>query len=162
MSDFKIDSATTRAAGRPKDPEKRDAILNAAARLFLEHGFDRTSMDAIANAAGVSKLTVYSHFDDKDGLFKELIRHKCDQYFENRDVSQLNDLPPQDALTKMANGFLGLMFNPETLAMYRLLMSNAARDPARNQTFYDTGRHLPSNLCHGCSTVARAWPAESR
>ena len=52
--------------GRPKDPAKRLAILEAAKRLFMQNGYDGSSMDAIAAEAGVSKLTVYSHFTDKE------------------------------------------------------------------------------------------------
>ena len=57
------------APGRPKDPEKRNAILEAAMQLFPSRGYDGVSMDALAQAAGVSKLTVYSHFEDKEALF---------------------------------------------------------------------------------------------
>ena len=57
------------APGRPKDLAKRQSILDAAKILFLSKGFASTSMDAVANLAGVSKLTVYSHFTDKETLF---------------------------------------------------------------------------------------------
>ena len=63
--------------GRPKDLEKRAAILAAAKRLFPLSGFEGTSMDAIAAEAGVSKLTVYSHFTDKETLFVAAIRARC-------------------------------------------------------------------------------------
>ena len=63
--------------GRPKDLEKRAAILNVAKRLFTTQGFDSTSMDAIAAAAGVSKLTVYSHFQDKERLFTAAVECVC-------------------------------------------------------------------------------------
>ncbi|HEX7915780.1 helix-turn-helix domain-containing protein, partial [Rudaea sp.] len=68
--------ATTKSAGpgRPKDMEKRAAILDAAKQLFVKQGFEGTSMDAIANKAGVSKLTVYSHYRDKETLFAEAVR----------------------------------------------------------------------------------------
>ena len=69
-------SPRSASPGRPKDLEKRAAILAAAKQLFPEQGFDGTSMDAIATAAGVSKLTVYSHFTDKEGLFVEAIRDR--------------------------------------------------------------------------------------
>jgi AcrR family transcriptional regulator len=70
--------------GRPKDMEKRAAILAAAKSLFVRNAFAGTSMDAIAAEAGVSKLTVYSHFGDKDNLFREVIR------------ARINDLLPED------------------------------------------------------------------
>src|SRR3546814_19026960 len=64
--------------GRPKDLAKGAAILDAAKRMFTEHGFDRTSMDQIASGAGVSKLTVYSHFGAKEPLFAAAVKSHCD------------------------------------------------------------------------------------
>ncbi|WP_330970248.1 TetR/AcrR family transcriptional regulator, partial [Lysobacter sp. A3-1-A15] len=55
--------------GRPKDLAKRAAILDAAKSMFTQYGFGGASMDQIAAEAGVSKLTVYSHFGDKETLF---------------------------------------------------------------------------------------------
>lgn len=54
---------------RPSSERKRSAMLAAARDLFLADGYDRTSVDAVAARAGVSKRTVYDHFTDKDGLF---------------------------------------------------------------------------------------------
>ena len=71
-------TAKTPSPGRPKDLEKRAAILEAAKVLFPARGYDGVSMDAIAQAAGVSKLTVYSHFQDKDTLFVEAVKAKCE------------------------------------------------------------------------------------
>lgn len=59
----------TGASGR----SKRGSILDAAVELFLELGFDQTSMDAVAARAGVSKTTVYAHFGDKLELFRAVI-----------------------------------------------------------------------------------------
>ncbi|MBX9764445.1 MAG: TetR/AcrR family transcriptional regulator, partial [Pseudomonadaceae bacterium] len=65
--------------GRPKDLVKRKAILEAAKSLFLSRGYDGSSMDVIAAEAGVSKLTVYSHFTDKETLFAEAVKSKCEE-----------------------------------------------------------------------------------
>ena len=65
--------ATTRKQGRPKSEEKYHLILHAASCLFLKEGFANTSMDTVAKASGVSKQTVYSHFEGKDALFKAAI-----------------------------------------------------------------------------------------
>jgi TetR/AcrR family transcriptional repressor of mexJK operon len=136
-----MNKATDRpAAGRPKDLEKRQALLEAAARLFLEQGFERTSVDAIAARAGVSKLTVYSHFEGKEGLFKALIAGKCSEHFEAREFSELAALGPREALLRIAQGFLGLMFHPDVVALHRVLMSAAvSQDSAVNETFWETG-----------------------
>ena len=63
--------------GRPKDLGKRLAVLEAAKRLFVTHGFSSVSMDQIAADAGVSKLTVYSHFGDKEALFFASVEERC-------------------------------------------------------------------------------------
>ena len=56
-------------------PAKKLAVLKAALRLFLEQGFGATSMDAIARRSGVSKATVYNHWNDKEALLLEMLAH---------------------------------------------------------------------------------------
>ncbi|MBV8744786.1 MAG: helix-turn-helix transcriptional regulator, partial [Xanthobacteraceae bacterium] len=51
---------------------KRQAILKGAKEIFLKRGFGGASMDAVASAAGVSKMTVYRHFHNKEELFAGL------------------------------------------------------------------------------------------
>src|ERR1700712_2496679 len=65
--------------GRPKDLAKRQAILEAAKNLFIRNGYANTSMDAVAAEAGVSKLTVYSHFTDKETLFSCAVVARCEE-----------------------------------------------------------------------------------
>ena len=57
-----------RGRGRPRDPDKLQAILNAASELFLERGIAATTMELVAERASVSKMTVYGHFRDKPSL----------------------------------------------------------------------------------------------
>src|SRR5215469_5721913 len=59
---------------RRKQPVKRQAIIDAAQRVFLDQGFAGSSVDAIAAAAGVSKQTIYNHFGDKEALFRAVVR----------------------------------------------------------------------------------------
>lgn len=61
---------------------KRQAILDAAAQLFAEEGYERASIDAIAAKAGVSKPTVYSHFGNKEQLFRESLAESARQLNE--------------------------------------------------------------------------------
>ena len=80
--------------GRPKDLEKKQAVLDAAKCLFLSQGYDATSMDAIAQSAGVSKLTLYSHFNDKDTLFSHAVRSHC----ETQMPSELFNYKPEQSI----------------------------------------------------------------
>ena len=68
-----MSSASTPNPSRQLSPEKTAAILDGAMQVFLEQGYVGTTMDRIAAAAGVSKPTVYSHFQDKATLFTSLM-----------------------------------------------------------------------------------------
>ena len=59
--------------------KKREAILHGAKAMFLKHGFGDASMDQVAAAAGVSKMTVYRHFGSKEDLFAGVITEFCQQ-----------------------------------------------------------------------------------
>ncbi len=60
-------------ADRPANPEREQRILDAAARLIIHYGYDKTTVGEIAHEAGVSKGAVYLHWDSKDALFKALL-----------------------------------------------------------------------------------------
>src|ERR1700760_3512375 len=60
---------------RPKSTHAHKKVLDSAVQLFSERGIDATSMDAIAEASGVSKATIYKHWDDKDALILEVMGH---------------------------------------------------------------------------------------
>jgi TetR/AcrR family transcriptional regulator, mexJK operon transcriptional repressor len=66
-------------SGRPKDSAKREAIIMAARGLFTSQPFDLVTMEGIAAQAGVSKMTVYSHFNDKETLFETIVAATSDQ-----------------------------------------------------------------------------------
>ena len=70
------EEATISRPGRPKDSVKREEIVSAATLLFMENGYGLTSMEAVAKQAGVSKLTIYSHFADKSELFRAIIQQR--------------------------------------------------------------------------------------
>lgn len=95
-----IPPTKSQGPGRPKDMEKRAAILEAAKVLFIRNAFAGTSMDAVASEAGVSKLTVYSHFGDKDNLFREVIRSRVQDLLPESTY----DLQPGEDIEKILLG----------------------------------------------------------
>jgi AcrR family transcriptional regulator len=58
---------------RPRSIEAHEKVLTAALGLFAERGIEATSMDAISQASGVSKATIYNHWDDKESLLLEVM-----------------------------------------------------------------------------------------
>lgn len=62
--------------------EKRQAILDRSAELFSAHGYDRASMNKIAEACGVSKANLYHYYKDKEGLLFDVIRFHLEELLE--------------------------------------------------------------------------------
>lgn len=133
------DNATHSGPGRPKDPEKRRAILDAAKNLFIQHGYQGTSMDTVASLAGVSKLTVYSHFSDKERLFIEAVMASCEELLPAPCFEFRDDLSLRSMLLTIARAFEHLINSPESLQLHRLMATLGTQDRQLSQTFFDAG-----------------------
>lgn len=131
--------AKTGGPGRPKDLEKRAAILEAAKRLFPYSGFEGTSMDAIASEAGVSKLTVYSHFTDKETLFFFAISERCSEQMPETLFDIDVGGPVRRQLEAIARAFFALVTAPEAISLHRLLTSGTGTSSKLAQMFWDAG-----------------------
>lgn len=110
---------------------KQSAILDAAREAFLRDGYEGTSMEDIAAAAGVSIMTLYRHAAGKDNLFAAVIASAChpaDQDERARLEESLQQ-PLEEVLV-----FIGLMFqerltSPTTTALFRVVMMETTRYP---------------------------------
>lgn len=126
--------------GRPKDPERMRRILEAAGCHFYEHGFERASLDAIAKDAGVSKMTVYSHFASKELLFEAVIGARTERVVGDLPGTQaLDPRHPKTALTVVGTQFLALMRGEEVLGQFRALYAAAGTQPDACRGFYRQG-----------------------
>jgi TetR/AcrR family transcriptional repressor of mexJK operon len=147
-----------KSPGRPKDVQKEEAILAAAVALFLQKGYQQTTMADVARQAKVSKQTVYSHFGSKEALLEQMIRSQVEQYFLRL------PLPEEDSfiahLEALALGFLHLILDPETLAMQRLIIAEAKNQPELGQLFYDNGpRPVIEKMCALLEAQCEQLPA---
>ena len=120
-------------------PDKHDAITKAASETFLAEGFDRASLDQIAQRAGVSKQTIYSHFADKQALFLAI----CSELTEKltiplrRPRSETGDL--RAILLRLGEDALAMMLHPASLDLHRLIVGAASRFPELGQAAYEAG-----------------------
>jgi TetR/AcrR family transcriptional repressor of mexJK operon len=124
--------------GRPKSDQKRRAILAASARLFLHAGYKDTSMDEVAAAAGVSKQTVYSHFDTKEMLLRACVEDKVREHGLRAD-DMPHGKPLREALGQVGRQFVDLLNDDDVVCMYRLLISECVAHPSLAQAFFETG-----------------------
>ena len=127
------------APGRPKDLGKGSAILDAAKRLFTAHGFEGASMDQIAAEAGVSKLTVYSHYGDKETLFAAAVKSYCEQQLPDVLFEERPDVALRERLLQVARAFFAMISAPEAVAGHRILCSPRMADSSLPQLFWEAG-----------------------
>jgi TetR/AcrR family transcriptional repressor of mexJK operon len=132
--------------GRPKDLAKRRAILDAAKTLFLSKGYASTSMDAVATEAGVSKLTVYSHFNDKETLFSAAVMAKCEEQLPPLFFELPEGVAVETVLLNIARGFHQLINSDESVNLHRLMMALGSQDPKLSQIFFEAG---PQRMLQG-------------
>ena len=118
--------------GRPRSASAHARVLEAAGRLFAEHGIDATSMDAIAAASGVSKATIYKHWPDKGALCLEVMSSL-------HDAEPFPAFQPSDDVRADLVAFLGRQPpRPRTELRSRLmphLMAYAVRNPGFGQAW---------------------------
>ena len=122
---------------------KKDQIVKAARQLFLEKGYANTTMDAVTQAAGISKQTLYVYFPSKEDLFEEVLQEMVKRIQDLVQGQTVADLPAGPAglvaletqLVKLAMGVLGIMMQPDYLALLRIILAEGARFPYLNQLF---------------------------
>lgn len=124
--------------GRPRDTAKDEAILLAAGDLFMEHGYEAVSVDAVAQKAGVSKATIYARYADKDALFAAVLRQECERAVSPDSFFPSEDQPVRDTLILLATRFLDLVTGEKAMQMNRVLVAETARAPRMAELFYDT------------------------
>lgn len=149
------DEAPTRGApGRPKDLAKRAAILEAAKAMFTQHGYAGASMDQIAAQAGVSKLTVYSHFGDKESLYGAVVRAFCDQQLPEALFDADPALPMPAQLQRVGCAFFAMVSSDEAIAGHRILCSPEAAGTPLPAVFWEAGPQRIQALFAG---ALRRW-----
>ena len=132
--------SAARLAGRPRDLDKVRAILDAAWLLFLERGFEATSIEAIAAAAKVSKVTLYTHYPDRVALFEASVRREMErieqaQGFHRQDM----DRPFVEQLCAFGIGIMRFLASKPAIDFYSVVAGELRRHEDLARAFYDLG-----------------------
>ena len=155
-------------AGRDRrSPAKHAAILNAATEVFLREGFSRASVDAIAEAAGVGKQTVYGHFGDKQRLFLAVVEHVHATSSPDKADLITDTGDPRADLTSAAAWVIRAVTTPAVAALHRLTIAELTHHPELQRSWRDDGASdslidaIASYLtaCHRRGTLAVTDPA---
>lgn len=117
--------------------ELRQHILFIAKGVFLDLGFERTSMDAIAASAGTTKRTLYAHFESKEQLFLEMIELVGDMFAEKLKKPEDYADDPIEAVVLFCGRFQKILMWAPAVRLYRRFTAEAERFPEGAARVYD-------------------------
>lgn len=128
-----------RAPGRPKDLEKRCAILDAALALFAERGVDGAPIEAIAARSGVSKVTVYGHFGDKQAIVDAVVAREMERVSQRIEAAANAAGPLEQRLSCLGEELVAAMTEPCHLALDRTIALESQRNPEMGRRYFAEG-----------------------
>lgn len=117
---------------------RRQAILKAAAAVFLERGYADASIDAVVERSGGSKATVYALFGNKEGLFSAAVA-ECGEEFAAAIGSVDICTSLAESLRRIGRAYLKAILDPKRLAMFRMVAGDSGRLPEAGDIFYRLG-----------------------
>jgi AcrR family transcriptional regulator len=121
------------SAGRPTRAQaarRQEELLDHALELFLDNGFELTTLDAVAAAVGMTKRTVYARYDDKRALFKAAVQRAVDRWVVPPETLQAADTGElATTLAAIARLRIKLVMSPEGIRLNRILNAESYRFP---------------------------------
>ena len=136
---------TTSPRRAERTAAKRAAIIDGATACFLRGGYAGTSVDAIADRAGVSKQTVYEHFGGKEQLFTEIVMSTIDEvgqpFFDRLHALEATETPArlEAFLRALARELAAVVKEPRLLDLRRLVIAEVTRFPQLGRAFAERG-----------------------
>jgi TetR/AcrR family transcriptional repressor of mexJK operon len=117
--------------------ERRAAIIEIATRMFLENGYNRTSMSAIAEQMGGSKGTLWSYFTSKEELFAAVLDAATAAFRSVMSTVLDPSRSVDEVLTTFAEKFITRITMPDAIALQRLIIAEVERFPEIGRIFFD-------------------------
>ena len=114
---------------------RRDSILEAAYDLFLEKGYDATTLNDIVGRSGGSLATLYEMFEGKPGLLRALVADRCSLISEAIDRAVSSQRPPQQALREIAEYMFDKILDPKAVALFKAALAQ----PELGRKLYEAG-----------------------
>ncbi|MBB2965068.1 TetR/AcrR family transcriptional regulator [Methylobacterium sp. R2-1] len=151
-------SETSRARrGRPPNEALRQTIVDAAGDLFLELGFQATTLDKVAQRARISKLSIYRHFETKEALFSAAIAAHCHQ-FAPLALSEGVGGSAEDQLMAAGSSLLRTLLSPDVRSVEAMIMNDKTNQKSLSELFYEAG---PAHVIAQIEALLRQLHAKS-
>jgi AcrR family transcriptional regulator len=124
--------------GRPVNEALRQTIVDAAGELFVELGFQATTMDKVAQRAKISKLSIYRHFENKEALFRAAIAAHCHQFAPQALIEGV-DGSAADQLMAVGTLLLRTLLSPEVRNVEAMIMVDKTNQKSLSKLHYEAG-----------------------
>ena len=120
--------------------QRRQQIMDGALHVFASKGFEKATNKDIAASAGIGSAgLIYHYFKDKSDLFRQLVEERVPLLQLLAHPDEMMALPPPEALTRFGRAYLKMLENREAVAVFKLLIGEAARRPKVAQMFNEIG-----------------------
>lgn len=121
--------ATPNAGEANRGELRRAAFLKAAEAVFLEYGYEASSMAEIVRRAGGSLSTLYLQFGDKEGLFQAVVDERVSVLTQGTGLALNENLPLREGLQQIGEGLLRIVTSQTSVESFRLMVATAKRFP---------------------------------
>jgi AcrR family transcriptional regulator len=118
---------------------RRRAILDAAYDLFLEKGYEATTLSDIVGRSGGSLATLYELFESKPGLLRAMVHGQCDLVSTGMERAFCCVQPVEKTLREIADNLFEDILRPRAIALFRVVVAQCARQPELGKLLYEAG-----------------------
>lgn len=125
--------------GRPVNEALGQTIIEAASELFVELGFQATTLDKVAQRAKISKLSIYRHFENKEALFSAAIVAGCHQLFAPQALLEGVDGSVEDQLMAVGTLLLRTLLRPDVSSVEAMVMADKTNQKSLSKLHYEAG-----------------------
>lgn len=124
---------------KQRSTPKQAAVLDAAAELFIQHGYDGASTEMIAEKAGVSRQTIYNNFASKEALFLAIATDLVEELTAPLAEAVEHGEKLRQTLVAFGQRLLDTLLSPKTISLYRLVITEVPRFPELGRAVYEAG-----------------------
>ncbi|QFP64430.1 TetR/AcrR family transcriptional regulator [Brucella anthropi] len=125
--------------GRPINEALGKTIVEAACELFVELGFQATTLDKVAKRAKISKLSIYRHFENKEALFSAAIAARCHQLFAPQPFLEGVEGSAEEQLMAAGSSLLRTLLSPDVRSVEAMVMADKTNQKSLSKLFYEAG-----------------------
>jgi AcrR family transcriptional regulator len=152
-------SATAERPKQERGQVRRALLVESASELFLERGYEATSLDEIIARAGGSRRNVYEWFGGKEALFAAVVESARVQILDSLIAPDLTNVEPRTALISIGKRFMEALSAPRMLGLYRVIVAEGGRFPELGRVFFNFG---PKQGYERLAANLRAWNAQGK